>query len=180
MALDRLEFQTTRWFNAEAPPTPESLTGKVVALHAFQMLCPGCVSHGLPQAQRIAKLFSPERVAVIGLHTVFEHHDVMTPDALEAFIHEYQLTFPIGVDQPSDKGDIPRSMAAYAMRGTPSLLLFDRDGRLRWHEFGRPEDMAVGAQIAQLVGEPAAGTGEVATGSGKVDCDDEGCAAPAR
>ena len=45
-------WMITQWFNTPAPLTLEKLRGKAVALYAFQMLCPGCVSHALPQAQR--------------------------------------------------------------------------------------------------------------------------------
>ena len=119
-------------------------------LHAFQMLCPGCVQAGIPQAQRIARTFDPAQVAVIGLHTVFEHHDAMTPNALAAFIHEYRLTFPIGVDRASPSGPIPQTMAAYALQGTPSLILIDHRGRLRKQTLGAEDDMRVGADIARL------------------------------
>jgi len=34
-----------------------ALLGRVVMLHAFQMLSPGCVSHGLPQASRVREMF---------------------------------------------------------------------------------------------------------------------------
>ena len=30
------------------------VNGKVVAVYAFQMLCPGCVSHAMAQAKKIA------------------------------------------------------------------------------------------------------------------------------
>jgi hypothetical protein len=139
------------WLNAREPLGLDSLRGRVVVLHAFQMLCPGCVQHGLPQAQRIHALFDPAEVAVVGLHTVFEHHEAMTPLALRAFVHEYRLAFPIGVDAPSGSGGTPRTMTAYGMRGTPSLALIDRDGFLRRHSFGAEEDLAVGAAIAALV-----------------------------
>jgi hypothetical protein len=71
-------LQIERWLNTEQPITLESLRGKVVVLEAFQMLCPGCVSHGLPQAMRVRATFPSGRVAVVGLHTVFEHHEAMT------------------------------------------------------------------------------------------------------
>jgi len=122
-------------------------------LHAFQMLCPGCVQHGLPQTQRIRAAFEPADVAVIGLHTVFEHHEAMTPVSLRAFLHEYRIAFPVGVDAPGTQSGVPRTMRAYGLRGTPSLLLIDREGRLRRHSFGAEEDMAVGAAIAALVAE---------------------------
>ncbi len=45
-------WRTTEWLNTPGPLTLERLRGNVVLLHAFQMLCPGCVSRGIPQAQR--------------------------------------------------------------------------------------------------------------------------------
>jgi len=147
------EIEASEWFNTDAPPTLRALRGRVVALHAFQMLCPGCVQSGLPQARKIAALFPPDEVAVIGIHTVFEHHAAMTPVSLAAFIHEYRLQFPIAVDRPSDNGPIPRTMAAYGMRGTPSLMLIDRAGTMRKHAFGAEDDMRVGAEIAMLLAE---------------------------
>lgn len=146
-------WQVEHWFNTADAPTLESLRGKVVALEAFQMLCPGCVSHGLPQAQRIRATFAPEDVAVIGLHTVFEHHEAMRPVSLQAFLHEYRIDFPVGVDRPGEDGPIPQTMHAYAMRGTPTIVLIDAHGRLRHQHFGQIGDLVLGAQIAWLIQE---------------------------
>jgi peroxiredoxin len=147
------ELQVTRWFNAPTPITLAALRGKVVVIEAFQMLCPGCVSHGLPQAQRVRRLFTEAQLAVLGLHTVFEHHAAMGEVALEAFLHEYRISFPVGVDAPSTNGPIPHTMAVYNLRGTPSLLLIDKQGRLRKQFFGQVEDLVLGAEIAVLLGE---------------------------
>lgn len=146
------ELQTIGWPNAKEPLTLEKLKGRVVVLITFQMLCPGCLEHGLPQAKRLAERFNPAEVAVIGLHTVFEHHAVMTPAALEVFLKEYRWPFPVGIDAPGEDG-IPQTMAAYEMRGTPSLLIFDRAGRLRRHYFGRPDDITVAAEIMAMATE---------------------------
>jgi peroxiredoxin len=145
------ELSIARWFNS-GPLTLASLRGRIVVLHAFQMLCPGCVQHGTPQTQRLFEQFDPADVAVIGLHTVFENHDVMTPRALEVFIHENRLSFPIGVDEPDGTG-IPRTMSAYGMRGTPTFIAIDRQGRLRDHRFGQVPDLYAGAVVGRLVGE---------------------------
>jgi peroxiredoxin len=146
----------SQWFNSDEPVSLSVLRDRVVVLHTFQMLCPGCVSHGLPQAQKITKVFAKEQVAVIGLHTVFEHHAAMTPVSLKAFIHENRLSFPIGVDvEDKSSFPIPATMAHYRMRGTPSLLLFDRQGVLRRHTFGQVDDMVLGAEIMALIAEPA-------------------------
>ena len=83
-------WQTSEWFNTAAALQLQDLRGRVVVLHAFQMLCPGCVQHGLPQVQRIQAAFDERDVAVVGLHAVFEHHAAMTPVSLRAFLHEYR------------------------------------------------------------------------------------------
>lgn len=177
-------LHVTRWFNTREPVTLESLRGRVVVVHAFQMLCPACVSHGLPQAAKLHRTFAEHDVAVIGLHTVFEHHAVMGADALQAFIHEYRLSFPIGIDEADPGGgSIPRTMAAWGLQGTPSVLVFDRDGRLCFERFGAVDDLVLGVVIGQLLAQP--GTTQVlATGpddEGIDDpdtCDDTGCPAP--
>ena len=136
------EIAVSQWFNSIEPLTLAGLRGRPVLLHAFQMLCPGCVAHGTPQAQRAFDLFKHSDLQVIGLHTVFEHHAAMTPVSLEAFIHEYRLGFPIGVDQ--------------AEEGTPFPVTIGRDGNIVHHGFGQQSDMALGAIIAaELAGASA-------------------------
>ncbi|MGI9506838.1 MAG: redoxin domain-containing protein [Geminicoccaceae bacterium] len=149
------DLQVMRWFNTDASITLAGLRGKVVVIEAFQMLCPGCVAHGLPQAAAIAETFVDDDVVVMGLHTVFEHHDAMPPIALEAFLHEYRIRFPVGVDQPADpeEGPVPKTMQAYQLRGTPSLLVIDRAGRLRINHFGQASDMRVAVEISRLLYE---------------------------
>lgn len=148
-------WEVSEWLGCAEPLSLEKLAGRVVVLHAFQMLCPACVSHGLPQAKRLHALFPRESVAVVGLHTVFEHHEAMTPVSLRAFLHEYAIAFPVGIDaRAEDPADpLPRTMRAYGMRGTPTLVLIDRAGRLRHHAFGAEEDLVVGAAVATLVAE---------------------------
>lgn len=144
------ELSVEQWFNTKSDLTLEKLRGRPVLIHAFQMLCPGCVAHAIPQTQKAQAVFAETDLQVIGLHTVFEHHDAMAPVALKAFIHEYRLTFPIGVDLPSSSGDIPATMAAYAMRGTPTTILIDRAGHVAANLFGQVEDLALGAMIQSL------------------------------
>jgi peroxiredoxin len=159
-------WQTTRWFNALKPIDLTQLRGKIVVLHAFQMLCPGCVANAIPQAKRLAQMFEAAPLAVIGLHTVFEHHAVMGPEALEAFLQEYRVTFPVGVDAPDPEGNpIPSTMRAYGMQGTPTTVLIDANGYLRHQVFGSVEDLALGAEIGSLLAEMQFGAGVTNPGS---------------
>lgn len=167
-------WTTTHWFNTPSPLQLESLRGKVVALYAFQMLCPGCVSHALPQAQRLRETFPAETLEVVGLHSVFEHHAANSPAALEAFLHEYQIAFPVGLDAPGADGPIPQTMAAYFMRGTPTLVLIDAEGRLRRQVFGHAPDMNVAAEISRLIEAAPMALSGAAAG----DCASGACAAP--
>ena len=147
------ELETIGWLNSAEPIALASLRGKVVLIHAFQMLCPGCVQHGIPQTKKIFEEFDPSKVAVIGLHTVFEHHAVMGRDALEVFAYEYRLNFPIGIDKPNEHHVIPHTMMTYQMQGTPTTILIDKTGHLRMHKFGHVTDFVLGYSIGTLLAE---------------------------
>jgi thiol-disulfide isomerase/thioredoxin len=171
------EWSTTEWLNTPQPLTLERLRGRVILLHAFQMLCPGCVARGIPQAQRVAELFAGAPLAVVGMHSVFEHHEAMKVESLVAFLHEYRVKFPVAVDAPDpDGGPIPRTMKAYAMQGTPTTVLIDARGQIRRQVFGAHDDLLLGAELQTLLLEAGATeravSASAATGNG---CDDLGC-----
>lgn len=148
------ELAVSEWFNTSAPLSLAALRGRPVLLHAFQLLCPGCVAQAIPQVQRIERVFAGTDLQIIGLHTVFEHHAAMTPVTLRAFLHEYRLKSPVAVDLAEHGSDIPSTMRRYRLRGTPSTVLIGRDGRIVHHAFGVEDDVAVGARIATTLASP--------------------------
>lgn len=152
------EFEISTWVNTPEPISLDALKGKVVVATAFQMLCPGCVEHGLPQLSRVHDLFDRRDVAALALHTVFEHQAVQgSVEALKAFLHEYGYGFPVGIDRADPAGGpLPLTMARYHMRGTPTFLLIDREGRLRRQIFGHVGDLQLGAEIMALICEQPA------------------------
>ena len=147
------QLETVRWFNTAEPLSLDAFRGRILVIEAFQMLCPGCVNHGLPQAKRVRETFNETDVAVVGLHSVFEHHDAQTPVSLKAFLHEYRIGFPVAVDAPGAAGGLPKTMAAYEMQGTPTLIVIDRFGRRRAQHFGQVSDLRLGAEIMALIAE---------------------------
>lgn len=172
------EWHIAHWFNTPQPIALADLRGRVVLAVAFQMLCPGCVSHGLPQASRAREVFPESDLAVIGLHTVFEHHEAQgAPAALAAFLHEYRIGFPVGLDTTGARRDLPETMRVYGMQGTPTTLLIDRAGRLRLHQFGHLDDLRLGAAVATLIGESPLAVDAAAPGAaaGQAHCDADGC-----
>lgn len=172
------EWRTIQWFNTQQPLSLTALRGRPVILTAFQMLCPSCVSHSLPQAQKVRATFREEDLAVVGLHTVFEHHAAMEPQALAAFLHEYRISFPVGVDAPGEGDPLPQTMRLYAMNGTPTTLLFDRDGVLVRHAFGHLPDLQLGAELALLIAGGGSAQVEAAAATGEPGCSDTGCPTP--
>lgn len=144
------EFITSEWFNADNAAKLADYRGKVVVVEAFQMLCPGCILHGIPLALEIQRMFPADQVAVLGLHCVFEHHAAMTPVSLNAFLQEFQVTFPVAVDAAGE-GCMPQTMEAYQLRGTPSLLIIDQKGELQAHHLGQVSELQIGAEIATLI-----------------------------
>lgn len=167
------ELVISRWLNTNEPLALARLAGRPVLIHAFQMLCPGCVTHAIPQTQKAHVMFRDSDLQVIGLHSVFEHHEAMTPVALEAFVHEFGLTFPIGIDEPGRDTSLPVTMQRYRMRGTPTTLLIGRDGNLLSHLFGRIDDMTLGALIASALAEKAGTMSAIA--NSRTVADDLGC-----
>ena len=148
------ELQTSHWFNSDQALTLAELRDRVVVLVAFQMLCPGCVAQTIPLAQRLDQTFDRNELTVLGLHTVFEHHDVMTPKALEVFLSEYRVSFPVGCDTPDPNGGaIPLSMRGYGMQGTPTLVMIDSQGHRRAQHFGVHDELVLGAEIGLLLAE---------------------------
>jgi hypothetical protein len=168
-------LMTSGWLNTPKPLDIPDFRGRLLVIEAFQMLCPGCVAHGLPQVQRIAQLFPADKLAVIGLHTVFEHHEAQgTREALAAFAHEYRLTFPIGIDRQN--GRLPATMTAYGMEGTPTLVIVDRDGFRRFQHFGHVDDLTLGSMLGALLAEPIKASEPQAEPDAK--CREDGCKAP--
>ena len=147
------EWNIAEWLNSDVHLSLDAFRGRTLVALAFQMLCPGCVQQALPQLKRVSESFDPAEVAVIGLHSVFEHHEAQgRKEVLAAFLHENALRFPIAIDQPGPD-NMPLTFRAYAMQGTPTLLLIDRLGGLRMQRFGHIDDLRLGAAVASLAVE---------------------------
>jgi hypothetical protein len=148
------EFTTSRWLNSEKKISLKDYRGKVIVVAVCQIACPGSVKFGLPQAERIRKSFTNEEVAVIGLHMAFEKFDAQTPDKVQAFLKDSGIDIPVAYDKPNGE-DLPQTMKDYELQGTPAILVFDRQGRLRRHYLGAVDDLRIGAEIMGMLMEDA-------------------------
>ncbi|WP_033377777.1 TlpA disulfide reductase family protein [Corynebacterium lubricantis] len=153
MEAPQLELDVQEWINTPDGQAPD-LEGKVLLIEVFQMLCPGCVNHAIPQAKKVHRMVDSSQLQVIGLHSVFEHHEAMTPAALKVFCSEFGVEFPVAVDRPREGGPIPSTMKKYRLEGTPTSMLVDRHGKIRQTHFGQIDDIALGFLLGSLLSEP--------------------------
>ncbi len=144
------EITAARWLNSDGKRTLKAERGKVIVVAIAQMICPGSLKFGLPQAMRLTRTFADKEVAVFGLHMAFERFEEQTPDKVAAFLEEHGFTLPVALDKPN--GDaLPQTMSDYELQGTPAILMFDRQGRLRRHYLGAVDDLRIGAEIMALL-----------------------------
>ena len=185
-------FGVSSWVQG-APTNFDQERGHIVVLEVFQVNCPGCFIHALPDAIRIYQKYKDDGVRVLGLATAFEDFDKNTLDNLRLLAETgqvigetrralaargqlqegdrlpYSIPFPLGMDnltktsgepgqeaimgviypqvpdfdsQPEEfrmqiKGYSAETFEKFALRGTPSTILVDREGVLRDISFGR-------------------------------------------
>lgn len=106
----------------------------VILVEVFQVNCPGCFMHGIPQAIDIYKKYRKEGVVVLGVATAFEDFDKNTLENLELLLSKgevigetlkmlgqygqlvdgnklpYKIPFPVAMDLlVKESGPIPQS-----------------------------------------------------------------------
>jgi len=144
------EISAQRWLNSDKKRTLKAEQGKVVVVAIWQLACPGSQKYGLPQAMRLRRAFDEREVAVFGLHMAFEKFAEQSPEKVEAYLAENDITIPVALDK-SDGENLPETMRAYELQGTPAMLIFDRQGRLRRHYLGAVDDLRIGAEVMALL-----------------------------
>jgi thiol-disulfide isomerase/thioredoxin len=118
------ELQIEKWMQGEPTSLPQ-LRGKVVLIEVFQVNCPGCFVHALPEVVRLHENYKGQGLVVIGLATAFEDFDKNTEANLQRLLQhgeligdplhqlgnakllengklDYRLDFPIALDEQQD------------------------------------------------------------------------------
>jgi hypothetical protein len=145
-----------KWVNTEEDFHLDVRGNYIKIIHAFQMLCPGCVYRGIPQTIELYQKFNSEEVKVVGLHSVFENHEAMQPHALDVFISEWRLPFPIAIDKKLEGEWMPETMKSFHLQGTPSLIIIDHLGQLKLCHFGHLNQENLEKFITDLLNQKGA------------------------
>ncbi len=118
----------------------ESLKGRVVILEIFQLGCPACMKHSLPHAKKLYAEFKRDpRVEVVAIATAFEkdEYPAMADESLiRAYLKKEGMRFPVMRDR--DEKSVVK-LGFGARYGTPTALVIDPEGIVRWHDWNSSE-----------------------------------------
>jgi hypothetical protein len=84
------EIQVETWVQG-GPVTLSSLSGRVVLIEVFQVNCPGCFVHALPEVLHLHQACHDQGLTVIGLATAFEDFDINTLQNLQLLVATGEL-----------------------------------------------------------------------------------------
>ncbi len=157
------DWTVSRWINAD-PGRLSDLRGKVVLIEFFQLWCPASNRFSLPLFRRWEELYADrEDIALVSIHTVFEGHDVQTPERLEQFVRDWGLRHPVGIDAYADpRATAPQTMERFATEGTPQIAIVDKFGMLRYSHFGEFDPRPVESFIERLAQERSGDSAQAA------------------
>jgi hypothetical protein len=68
-----------------------AIKGQVVLVEVFQLNCPGCFLHSLPEAVRLHDHYADQGLVVIGIATAFEDYEKNTLENLQQFLQSGKL-----------------------------------------------------------------------------------------
>ena len=133
------QWDILEWINGDGGNV-DKLRGKVIIIDFFQLWCPGCNKFSGPLMkywqQKFARDVDQGTLKFIKIHTVFEGHNYQTVKRLKNYIRDKGITIPVGVDRHRGERRVPETMVRYKTRGTPEMVMIDKDGMIRFQQFG--------------------------------------------
>ncbi len=120
------------------------LRGKVVLLDFWTFCCINCL-HVLDELRELEDRYR-DVLVIVGVHSPKFVHEA-DPDALAAAVERYEVRHPV-LDDPELV-----TWSAFTARAWPTLVVVDPEGYVVAHLAGEGHAHAIGALVAELVGE---------------------------
>jgi thiol-disulfide isomerase/thioredoxin len=160
-------LKVSEWVQG-GPIEIEKERGKVILIEVFQVNCPGCFLYGLPMAQALHQTYKEKGLLVIGLATAFEDFDKNNLENLKLVVKKgiaigepkrvlkeegllkkgdklhFKIDFPVAMDKLKKIDEnyyLPETFEEYGLKGTPSSILIDNEGKVRYISFGYDEKL---------------------------------------
>ena len=93
--------------------------GKVIVLNFFATWCPPCKAE-MPHLQQFHEQ-APDNVVLLGVNLTKRDDGL---EVLEQFLHDYEVTYPVLLDQQDEVGDL------YEVLSIPTTYILDQEGHL--------------------------------------------------
>ena len=139
------------WFGPK-PPSIASLRGKAILLFFWAHWCPDCKAD-VPIIAGLMKKYGPRGLALIGPTEYYGYvaNGADAPPAVEKpYIEQIRRQFyaPLG-DMPAPLSNA--NFARYGASSTPTLVLVDRKGIVRWYHPGAATEQELAVQIEKAL-----------------------------
>jgi thiol-disulfide isomerase/thioredoxin len=126
-----------------APLTNETLHGKVVLVNAWATWCPPCRAE-MPMLQQMYDRHRDKGLVIVGLSA-----DTIPPSAVQAWLAQRALTFPVAIGTARD------FQAFGGVGAFPTSFLLDRQGRVRHKVVGPIGALSLELAVRRLLDETA-------------------------
>ena len=134
----------SNWLNG-TELTTESLKGKVVAIDFWTFLCSNCQA-ALPFVRKLDADFRSQGLVTIGVHTPELAPERDLANVKKAIV-KLGVQYPVAVDPDFTIWN------RFGNRYWPSIYLFDKQGKLRYHHDGEGDYERQREVVAQLLAE---------------------------
>jgi thiol-disulfide isomerase/thioredoxin len=138
------ELESSVWYNAQ-PISLSSLRGQVVIIDFWRLECPQCF-HSMPYYEQVYNRYEGKGLRVLSVHspeTLFEQNTTNVVN----FIHDHNIKYPVIIDADN------ALKRAYSVPATPTFILIDRQGRIRYRHIGEGRYEQIEKAITLLLTE---------------------------
>jgi thiol-disulfide isomerase/thioredoxin len=132
------------WINSDAL-TLEGLKGRVVVVDFWTYGCYNC-RNTLPALKRWDSLYREQGLTIIGVHTP-EFDSEKSIQSVREQVRELGIRYPVLTDNNND------TWHAYNVHAWPTVVILDKEGRIRWTHVGEGLYKEQEAVIKSLLAE---------------------------
>ncbi|HEX8651923.1 MAG TPA: thioredoxin-like domain-containing protein [Pyrinomonadaceae bacterium] len=121
------ELAEGTWINSE-PLTVEGLRGRVILLDFWTFGCYNC-RNTLPALKRFHERYNSQGLTIIGVHSP-EFEGEKSIDNVRREVRSLGILYPVLTDNDY------LSWNAYGIQAWPTVVILDKQGRIRWTHIG--------------------------------------------
>jgi thiol-disulfide isomerase/thioredoxin len=145
-------LDTAQWLGSVKPPSLAALRGRPVLLFFWAHWCSDCKAE-IGIIAELRKTFAAQKLAVIGptrLYGYAKGGDDATPEQEKSYIEQVRGQFYGALaDMPAPFG--AGNFVAYGASSTPTLVLIDRAGIVRWYHPGSATQAELTSHIREML-----------------------------